>query len=547
MSPILKKDIAEHHGRWTLFGGWGIETRMTPDRAAPQPVWSRRLMIKAGISAGACALTSTARLFGFTTANSVRRPGQGPEGDLTALSLGEVADLVRKRKVSPLDLTKACLDRIDRLNPLLNAFITVTAKEALFQAREAEVEIRQGRWRGPLHGIPIGLKDNIDTAGIRTTAASAVFADRVPSEDAEVVRRLKAAGAVLLGKQNLHEAAFGTTAAVSYFGPVHNPWQLDRIAGGSSGGSAAAVAAGLCFGAVGTDAGGSIRVPSAYCGIVGLKPTFGLVGMRGGGNAGWWSMNHLGPMCRSVADAALLLSAIAGYDPRDSTSVEAPITDYTAALRAKVSALRLGTPRTVFYDQLDPEIEAALRKALGVLGRLTAGLREVTLPPISGTIAPNIVLAENYAFHAPYFAKTPQLYHAAISRNLRQGSEVTTAAYIQSRRELDEARRTIGAVFSNVDVLVTPTTAVPPPTIEEAVRLGIELELIRNTAPFNVYGLPTISIPCGFTSSGLPIGMQMSGPRFGEAKMLALAHAYQQATDWHARRPHVVSLMGHFR
>jgi aspartyl-tRNA(Asn)/glutamyl-tRNA(Gln) amidotransferase subunit A len=317
------------------------------------------------------------------------------------------------------------------------------------------------------------------------------------------------------------------------------PWQSDRIAGGSSGGSAAAVAAGLCFGSIGTDAGGSIRVPASYCGIVGLKPTFGLVGMRGGGEAGWWSMNHLGPMCRSVADAALLLFAIAGYDPRDSTSVETPIPDYAAALRAKASASRLGVPRAGFYDQLDPEIETAMKTALGLLRRLTAGVRDVNLPPISDTIAPNIVLAENYAFHAPYFLKTPELYDAAIRRNLQQAAKVSAAAYIQSRRELDEARRTIGAAFSDIDLLVTPTTAVPPPTIEEAVRLGIELEMIRNTGAFNVYGLPTISIPCGFTSSGLPIGMQISGPRFGEARVLALAHAYEQATDWHTRRPHV--------
>jgi aspartyl-tRNA(Asn)/glutamyl-tRNA(Gln) amidotransferase subunit A len=470
--------------------------------------------------------------------------GNEQSTDPANLSIRDASDLVRRKAISPVELTRACLQRIERLNPALNAFITVTADQAMAQAREAEAEVRRGRWLGPIHGIPVGLKDNIDTAGVRTTLASAVFKDRVPSADAEVVRRLKAAGAVLLGKQNLHEVAFGTTAAVSHFGPVHNPWQQDRIAGGSSGGSAAAVAADLCFGAVGTDAGGSIRVPSGYCGIVGLKPTYGLVGMRGGGEAGWWSMNHLGPMCRSVADAALLLSAIAGYDPHDSTSVEVPIPDYTAALQVKVSALRLGTPRAVFYDKLHPEIEAAISAALGVLRRLTAGLREVILPPISDMIAPNIVLAETYAFHAPYFAKTPQLYNAAISRNLRRGSEVTTAAYIESRRELDEARRTIGAVFSNVDLLVTPTTAVPPPTIEEAVRLGIELEMNRNTAPFNVYGLPTISIPCGFTSSGLPIGMQISGPRFGEAKVLALAHAYEQATDWHTRRPRVAQPPG---
>jgi aspartyl-tRNA(Asn)/glutamyl-tRNA(Gln) amidotransferase subunit A len=458
------------------------------------------------------------------------------------LSIREASELVRRKAISPVELTRACVERIERLNPTLNAFITVTAEQAMAQAREAEAEVRRGRWRGPLHGIPVGLKDNIDTAGARTTLASAVFKDRVPSVDAEVVRRLKAAGAVLLGKQNLHEVAFGTTSAVSYFGSVHNPWQPDRIAGGSSGGSAAAVAADLCFGAVGTDAGGSIRVPSAYCGIVGLKPTYGLVSMRGAGDAGWWSMNHVGPMGRSVADAALLLSAMAGYDPSDSASVDAPIPDYTAALRGKVSALRLGIPRAVFYDKLDSEIEAAITKALEVLRRLTAGLREVSLQPISDTMAPNIVFAENYAFHASYFLKTPKLYYAAIRQNLLRGSKVSTAAYIQSRRELEAARRAIASVFSNADLLVTPTTAVPPPTIEEAVRLGIELELIRNTTPFNVYGLPTISIPCGFTSSGLPIGMQISGPRFGEGNVLALAHAYEQATDWHTRRPTLSSL-----
>ena len=477
-------------------------------------------------------------------AHGLMHPPQGVVGkesgtELTRLTLREAGELVRRREVSPVELTRACLQRIERLNPVLNAFITVTADQAMAQAREAEAEVRRGRWRGPLHGIPVGLKDNIDTAGVRTTLASAVFQDRVPSEDAEVVRRLKTSGAVLLGKQNLHEVAFGTTAAVSHFGPVHNPWQLDRVAGGSSGGSAAAVAADLCFGAVGTDAGGSIRVPAAYCGIVGLKPTYGLVGMRGAGDSGWWSMNHVGPICRSVADAALLLSAIAGYDPRDSSSVETPIPDYTEALRDKVSTLRLGTPRAVFYDPLNPEIAAAMSTALAVLRRLTAGVRDVGLPPISDTVAPNIVLAETYAFHEPYFVNTPQLYDAAIRRNLRQGSQVTTSAYIQSRRELAEARRAVGAVFSDVDLLVTPTTAVPPPTIEEAVRLEIELEMIRNTAPFNSYGLPAISIPCGFTRSGLPIGMQISGPRLGESKVLALAHAYEQATTWHTRRPRV--------
>ena len=423
--------------------------------------YSRRSFVKAGIWSGGVLLANS-NLSGLTAARQTSSASK-PNSDLTALSIREAGDLVRRKVISPVELTRACLERIERLNPALNAFITVTAEQAMAQAREAEVEVQRGTWRGPLHGIPLGIKDNIDTANVRTTLASAVFKDRVPSEDSEVVRRLRVAGAVLLGKQNLHEVAFGTTGAISHFGPVHNPWQRDRIAGGSSGGSAAAVVAGLCFGSVGTDAGGSIRVPSAYCGIVGLKPTYGLVGMRGGGDAGWWSMNHVGPMCRRVADAAVMLSAIAGYDPRDSSSIEAPIPDYTAALRANVSALRLGRPRAVFYDKLDPEIEVATSKALATLRGLTASVREVSLPPISEMTAANIVLAENYAFHESYFVKTPQLYHSAISRNLQAGSKVTAAAYIQSRRELEGARRATGAIFSNVDLLITPTTAVPPP------------------------------------------------------------------------------------
>ena len=457
------------------------------DFISSQNVWSRRSFVKAGVCSGGILLMNSSLTERLMAAQQ-RLSGREQSTDYSKLSIREAGDLVHRKVISPVELTSACLRRIERLNPDLNAFITVTGEQAMRQAREAEAEVRRGKWRGPLHGIPIGLKDNIDMAGVRTTLASAVFKDRVPSSDAEVVRRLKAAGAVMLGKQNLHEVAFGTTSAVSYFGPVHNPWQLDRIAGGSSGGSAAAVAADLCFGAVGTDAGGSIRVPSACCGIVGFKPTYGLVGMRGAGDVGWWSMNHVGPICHSVADAALLLSAMAGYDWNDSTSVEAPIPNYTAALRAKVSALRLGIPRAVFYDKLDPEIEAAITKALGVLRLLTAGVREVNLERISDAIVLNIVFAENYAFHAPYFLKTPELYHPSIRRNLQQCSKVTAAAYIQSRRELDAARRSISTVFSKVDLLVTPTTAVPPATIEEAIRLGIELEIInnRNTAPFNV-------------------------------------------------------------
>lgn len=292
--------------------------------------------------------------------------------DLAKLSLREAYDLIRKKKVSPVELTKACLTRIDRANPSLNAFITITSESALQQAREAEAEVMRGKWRGPLHGIPIALKDLFDTAGVKTTAGSGVFKDRVPTEDAEVVRRLKAAGAVLLGKTNMQEFAFGGTSIVSYFGPVHNPWELSHISGGSSGGSAAALAAELCYGALGSDTAGSVRIPASHCGIVGLKPTYGLVSIRGVIPLSW-SLDHVGPMARSVEDTALLLQVIAGYDEKDTTSEQMNVSDYSQAIGKKVSSLRIGAPREFFFADLDPEIDAAMKEALSVLGKTHRG------------------------------------------------------------------------------------------------------------------------------------------------------------------------------
>ena len=286
--------------------------------------------------------------------------------------------MIRKKKVSPVELTKACLARIDQANPSLNAFITITRESALQQAGVAESEVMRGNWRGPLHGVPIALKDLFDTAGVRTTAASGVFKDRIPTEDAEVVRRLKTAGAVLLGKTNMQEFAFGGTSIVSYFGAVHNPWELNHIPGGSSGGSAAALAADLCYGALGSDTAGSVRLPASHCGIVGLKPTYGLVSIRGVIPLSW-SLDHVGPMARTVADTALLLQVIAGYDAQETTSVEMNVPDYSKALGTKVSSLRIGAPREFFFADLDPEIEAAMKEALSVLGKLTAGIRDVPL------------------------------------------------------------------------------------------------------------------------------------------------------------------------
>ena len=452
-------------------------------------------------------------------------------------SLQQASELIRKKSASPVELTRECLKRIEKFNPALNAYITVMGEQALAQARELEKERQSGKLRGPLHGIPIGLKDLIDTAGVRTTAASAIYANRIPSEDAEVVRRLKAAGAVLVGKLNMHEFAYGATSVPSYFGPVHNPWKLDHIAGGSSGGSGAAVAAELCYGALGSDTGGSIRQPAAYCGIVGLKPTYGRVSTRGVVPLSW-SLDHIGPMCRSVADTALLLGAIAGHDPRETTSLDAPVPDYTNAPRTKVSGLRLGIPRAIFFDQLDPQIAAAVNKAIDVLSKLTAGAHDVILPAYENL---PVLAAEAYAYHLPYLSKTPELYQPFTRARIETGAKITTASYIQGRRELDRLRHAVQETFTTADLLITPTTPVPPATIEDAKldippTTGVPSSL-RNTAPFDIYGLPTISIPCGFTSSGLPIGIQISGPHLGELQVLALAHAYEQATDWHTRRP----------
>jgi len=468
------------------------------------------------------------------------RTDGGEAGELTRLSLREAAELVRRKRVSPVELTQACLARIERLNPVLNAFITVTAESAVAEARQAEAEIRRGRWRGPLHGIPIALKDLFDTAGVRTTAASALYKDRIPTEDAEVVRRLKAAGAVFLGKQNMHEFAYGSTSVFSHFGAVHNPWALDYMAGGSSGGSAAAVAAELCYGALGSDTGGSIRGPASCCSIVGLKPTYGLGSTRGVIPLSW-SRDHVGPMTRTAADAAILLQAIAGYDPEEPASQRMEVPNYSAAVGAKTSSLRLGVPREFFFAGLHPDIEAASNAALDVLGKLTAGLREISIPVVTNR---SVTDAEAYAYHAESLAKTPELYQAYTRGRLSTGAQVTARAYIEGRRELAQARQEIRKTFASVDALVTPTAPIPPRTIVEANAddpLAIERRLdLRNCTPFNSNGLPSISIPCGFTSAGLPIGLQISGPPGGEAIVLQLAHAYEQATDWHKRRPPVL-------
>jgi len=443
----------------------------------------------------------------------------------TEISIAEASDLLRHRKISPVEITTSCLNRIKELNPTINAFITVMHDSALAQAREAEDEIRAGNWRGPLHGIPIGLKDLIDTAGVKTTCASALFAERVPTEDAEVVRRLRNAGAVLIGKQNMQEFAWGGTSASSYFGAVHNPWDNERIAGGSSGGSAAAVATGMCFGALGTDTGGSVREPAAFCGIVGLKPTYGRVSTRGVFPLSP-SLDHVGPLCRNVTDTALLLQAIAGYDKLDATSVDWPVEPYTDTLNANIKP-RIGIVRRPFFVDLDPEIDKAINNALKQISHLSADILEIDLPTTPSAVqAPEV-----YAVHSKYFTSSPDLYGPWMRERMRQAAAIDVVTYIEARQELDRVRRSVPDVFANVDLLVTPTTPVPPITLREAIEMSPEPagELwLRNTRPFNAYGLPTISIPCGFTRAGLPIGLQIAGPHFGEASLLSFAYAFEQ-------------------
>jgi aspartyl-tRNA(Asn)/glutamyl-tRNA(Gln) amidotransferase subunit A len=472
-----------------------------------------------------------------------------PMDDRTGLTLSEASQLVRSKKVSPVELTHECLSRIERLNPKLNAFITVTADSAVSEARQAEAEVQHDRWRGPLHGIPIALKDLVDIAGVHTTAASGLFKDHIPTQDAEIVRRLKAAGAVFLGKLNLQEFAYGGSSAISYFGPVHNPWNLDYSSGGSSGGSAAAVAARLCFAAIGTDTGGSIRQPSAYCGVVGLKPTYGRVSTSGVIPLSW-SLDHVGPITRAAMDAALMLDVIAGYDPKDTTSIDVPVPDYAATIADTTSSLRLGIPRAYFYDELHPDIQAAMEVALSVLKTITASEHDVapllTDATYSSWMDPYgaIFTAEAYASHKDYVARNPELYQIPTLKRLRTGADVTTATYIQSRRQLDQIRRSIAHAFDSVDLLITPTVRVPPFAIADlqadldTVRAK-ELAMLHNTKPWNFPGLPTISVPSGFTRIGLPIGVQITGPPGGEATVLRLAYAYEQATEWHKREPNL--------
>ena len=484
-------------------------------------------------------------------AQAANAAGAAPDDKLTTLTLSEASAAVHARTVTSTQLTKALLARISLYNPKLNAYITVMASDALKQAAELDEEQKAGRFRGPLHGIPISLKDNIDTAGTRTTAASAIYQRRVPAEDADIVRRLKASGAIILGKLNLHEFALGCTGDVSYFGPTRNPWALDRVTGGSSAGSGAALAADLCYGALGTDTGGSIRVPSAWCGIVGLKPTTGLVSIRGIIPCAA-SLDHCGPMARTVEDVALMLDSMAGYDNLDIFSVEHAPQNYSKAMKQPVSGFRLGVPPE-FYDHLEPEVASAMDTAIQVLSKLTAGVTShAPLPEIPAGRSFFAQLGDTASYHDQLVKEDGMAYMPPTRINMEKSAQ-TPASAIESARAHDELaliRRKVDAVFTNMDLVVMPTVRNLPPKINDSLveEMGNKKPPhaydffaapsgCTNTSPFDIYGVPALSLPCGFSSSGLPIGLMIAGPHFSEGKVLALAYAYQQATDWHNRRP----------
>jgi aspartyl-tRNA(Asn)/glutamyl-tRNA(Gln) amidotransferase subunit A len=456
------------------------------------------------------------------------------------LTIQQASRLLRANELSAFELTQACLARIDQLTPALSAFITVTAESALEEARQGDREIRAGKYRGPLHGIPLALKDLVDTAGVRTTAASHLFEKRVPAEDAFVVKRLKSAGAVLLGKLNLHEFAYGGSGMIGAFGITRNPWKTERITGGSSSGSAAAVAAGLCFGAIGTDTAGSIRLPSSFCGITGLKPTFGLVSAHGVIPLAP-SYDHVGPMARTAEDCALMLDAIAAYDSWDPHSSTVQRGGYAGALTEKPAQLRLGIPDQFFLDDLDSEVAAAFEDAITVAKQFASSMRKISIPVETDR---TVHLYEAYQYHAKFLPGSGDKYQPETLRRIMAGKRVSAEEYQPKKAELLGLRRKAAQLFDEVDLILTPTVPVLPPTITELQAhpeqlRPAEIVMLGNTRPFNVLGLPTISIPCGFSKAGLPIGLQISGPAHEDALVLRFAHAFQQATDWHQKQPNI--------
>ena len=464
--------------------------------------------------------------------------------ELCFASAGELSRLIQDREVSPVEVIDAHLDRIEATEGVLNSFITLLPDEARAAARRAEGEIQGGNYRGPLHGIPVGLKDLFNTAGVRTTSGTRIFDDFIPAEDCTVAAKFRHAGAILLGKLNMHPFAYGPTGENADYGHMHNPWNPDLVTGGSSGGSGSAAAAGQCTITMGSDTGGSVRIPASLCGIVGFKPTYGLVS-RHGLTALSWSLDHPGPMVRTVEDAALVLNAIAGKDPKDVATVDRPTGDYTAEFTGDLRGVRVGVPQEYFEGPLDPEVARAVRVAIDLLEELGAVVVDVSLPMFkyAQVISGTILMAEAAQYHRELIAREGDKIYPPVRLRLEGGLFVGAADYLkaqQARSLFDlEARR----LLEEVDLLAGPTEPVTAPRIlapqvqagEETV--GTTAALTHFTRPYNITGFPAVSAPCGFSRDGMPIGLQLAGRPYEDGMVLRAARAYEQATEWHRRRP----------
>jgi aspartyl-tRNA(Asn)/glutamyl-tRNA(Gln) amidotransferase subunit A len=467
-----------------------------------------------------------------------------PPADPTQLSLAEAAEQIRRRALSATELTRAYLDRIARRDGELRAYITVLDQGALGAAAEADREVAGGSYRGPLHGIPIALKDLVMTRGVRTTCGARILKDWVPEADATVAARLRQAGAILLGKLNMHEFAYGPTGVNALYGTPRNPWDASRMPGGSSSGSGVAVAAGLAAGALGTDTGGSIRIPAAFCGIVGLKPTYGRVS-RAGVIPLAWSLDHVGPMTRSVTDAALMLQVLAGRDAADPSAAALPVPDYRAALQGDLRGVRLGIPRDFFFAHLEPEIRQVVQATAERLEAQGARLEEVQLPHISlaGAASFAIMRAEATAYHEPYLRTRPGDYGADVRGRLMTGQFLPATQYLKGQRARQVLRAEVDAVLARVQALLAPAAPLAAPPLDmrevavEGVTQDVRLWITRYTAPFNVTGHPVLAVPCGLTTGGLPIGLQVIGRHFDEGTVLRIGRAVEAQDPLGGRRP----------
>jgi aspartyl-tRNA(Asn)/glutamyl-tRNA(Gln) amidotransferase subunit A len=459
---------------------------------------------------------------------------------LAYLTIRAAARMLRARKISSLDLTNEAIARIERLNPSLNAFITVTADLARTTARAADRELRAGKNRGPLHGIPITIKDNYWTRGIRSTAGSPILANFVPAADSAVAARLAEAGAVLLGKTNLNEFAYGIHGLNPHYGDVHNPWSLDRTPGGSSSGSAAALAAGIGFGSVGTDTGGSLRIPASFCGIVGFKPTFGLVSVEGIVPLAE-SLDHAGPLARTVEDASILFEAIRGEYPRSAREKHA------RPLAGKRLRIKLAWPRNYFFKLVDAEVRAAIESAVKMLTAMGARVDELSLPHLDESVdaSTNVGLAEASAYHTSqgYFPERSGKYSEDVRKRLELGLRVSAVDYLAAAKVRAKLTEDFDRAFERVDAIVAPATTCTAPRLGEleidahGKKIPLRSAVVNTNRPANFTGHPAISLPCGFSRAGLPIGLQLIGPKWGDAKLLAIARTYEQAAGWHNRHP----------